>query len=95
MASRDESAIDRLARAHGAEVALAVCQTLGGEIVYLPRVCDFRAAQARAARNDRLRALFDGRNVIQLAERFGLSPRHVRRLLKERSAKKYPLVSAG
>ena len=67
-ASRDLAAtlIDRLT------------QRLAGEDIYFAR----NRASARRARCDEIRAAFDGTNGADLAKRFGVSARYVRKIIK-------------
>lgn len=65
-----------LVKALGQEVALKVCQILDGEKPPKPSTI------TRSERNQRIKEAFNGKNLKEVARRFGLSPRHVRRVLK-------------
>lgn len=68
------------------EVALAldlvsrVVERLGGEYVYIPR----KASRDRVKMYEQIIKRFDGRNASILARDYGLSVRHVRRILNAR-----------
>lgn len=52
---------------------------LGGEHIYFPK----RRTRARQRDREELLKRFDGRNLFELAREFGMTPRHLRRILSE------------
>ena len=63
----------------------ALCDTLHAvRGVYVPDANTVRANLARQARNERIRAEFNGRNYRALARKHGLTPRTVRRILERK-----------
>lgn len=50
---------------------------LGGELVYLPR----RSARNRQRDRDEVIRKFNGTNLFELAQEYGFTPRHLRRIL--------------
>ena len=63
-------------------VVVALCDTLHGRGVYVPSGDSVRSGLLRHARDRRIRAEFDGRNHAELAQRYNLTPRTVRRILE-------------
>lgn len=60
----------------------ALCDTLhAARGVYVPDANSVRASLARQARDERIRAEFNGRNYGDLADKHGLTSRTVRRIL--------------
>lgn len=50
---------------------------LGGEHIYVPK----RRASARQRDREQLQKRFNGTNLFELAREFGMTPRHLRRIL--------------
>lgn len=50
---------------------------LGGELIYLPK----RSARRRRRDREELLSRFNGRNLFELAREYGITPRHLRRVL--------------
>jgi Mor family transcriptional regulator len=77
--------IQAILTAHGIATPLAericadISAAVGGQKVYIPVKRPFSYAE----RNAEIRAAFHGNNHSEVAERFGLTPRHVRRVLKK------------
>ncbi|MYE01621.1 MAG: hypothetical protein F4Y03_10140 [Alphaproteobacteria bacterium] len=59
-------------------ITMAVCDALSPLV---PRAEAVRRELALAERDDGIRRAFDGRNYQQLADRHGLTPRQVRRIV--------------
>ena len=63
-----------------------ICDALdGGRPIYLPDGVSVREMLARGERDAKIRAAFDGTNYLQLANRFDLSTRQVRRIVDQHS----------
>ena len=56
-----------------------ILHRLGGELVYLPK----RTARRRARDREELTRRFNGQNLFELAREYGITPRHLRRVLAE------------
>ena len=67
----------------GLERFLKIIDTAGGEFLYFPK----RSTLERDLRRKAILGEFDGTNLRQLARKYGLSERHVRSILQERSKK--------
>ncbi|MDH4319896.1 MAG: hypothetical protein OEV73_00205 [Desulfobulbaceae bacterium] len=63
----------------GAAIMLVLVEELGGFRITVPTMDELN----REARDHRIRLLFNGANVGELAERFGLCPRQIRRIVNE------------
>ena len=76
----------RLVTEHGPDIGTrafrAVIEELGGLQIRIPSVLDLE----REERDRRVRQLFDGFNTMELGIRFGISARHVRRIVRSQSA---------
>lgn len=59
-----------------------IVQRLGGTHVYLPK----KSSRERQATHVEIAALFNGTNLFELAKRYGMTPRHVRRILTAQNA---------
>ena len=72
----------RLVTEHGPDIGTrafrAVIEELGGLQIRIPSVLDLE----REERDRRVRQLFDGFNTMELAIRFGLSTRQIRRIVR-------------
>lgn len=53
---------------------------LGGELVYLPK----RTARRRKKDREEVALKFNGNNLFELAQEYGFTPRHLRRILANR-----------
>ena len=60
-------------------LAREICRAIQGRMVPYDAVVETR--RQRSARDVRIRALYDGTNAVALAERFGLSKRHINRIV--------------
>ncbi len=63
----------------GRAIMRALFEDLGGFRITVPTLDDLE----REARDQRIKILFNGANIGALSERFGLSPRQVRRIVNE------------
>lgn len=67
-----------LARDIGRDAALRLAERYGGQQVYFPRVVD------RVLRDIKIRREYTGYNATELAKKYGISERQVRRIAKAR-----------
>lgn len=58
-----------------------ILMRLGGAHIYVPK----RRAQSRQRDKKELIARFNGNNLFELAKEYGMTPRHLRRLLAEKA----------
>jgi Mor family transcriptional regulator len=70
------------AAAQAEAAAVAIGHYLGGRSIYLPRGDKLQ----QAARDRRIWMLFRGNNTLELVDTFGLTERHVQRILAEQRA---------
>lgn len=68
----------------GLERFLKIIDTAGGEFLYFPK----RSTLERDLRRKAILGEFDGTNLRQIARKYGLSERHVRSILQQRTQKK-------
>lgn len=60
-------------------ICVEIGEAIGGQRVYIA----VRPRSDYAERNAEIRAAFHGNNHREIAERFGLTPRHIRDILKK------------
>lgn len=67
----------------GLERFLKIIDTAGGDFLYFPK----RSTLERDLRRQAILREFDGGNYRQLARKYGISERHVRSILQDRTKK--------
>lgn len=67
----------------GLERFLKIIDTAGGDFLYFPK----RSTLERDLRRQAILREFDGSNYRQLARKYGISERHVRSILQDRTKK--------
>jgi len=75
--------VSRVCKDFGVESGRAIMRTifeeLGGFRITIPTLEDLH----REERDSRIKLIFNGGNISELAERFGISKRHVRRIVTD------------
>lgn len=75
-----------LIRVLGLEATMRLCQEYGGTDTYIPKVDGLLAARQRAL----IRAEWNGYNAEQLARKYSVSSRWIRKLVEDVKAPKIP-----
>lgn len=64
----------------GIDIFIEFCDKFGGNHFYLPS----KKSVLRLSRNREIKRVYNGDNLKELADRFGISQMHIRKIMKER-----------
>lgn len=73
------SFVDTMTDLFAIEIEKQLRHTAGGDRLYVPKTS---SAEDKAHRNKMIRAQFNGRNLLELASTYGLTERHIRRIVR-------------
>ncbi|MDK2562952.1 Mor transcription activator family protein [Romboutsia sedimentorum] len=63
----------------GIDKFIDICDKFGGDSIYFPK----KSSVLRCSRNRKIRAMYDGYNIKNIAKEFGITREQVKNIIKE------------